>query len=59
MLKKIINEYEFKEYPKWVKDEDGVDVLVHNADEEKLALGESSEESDDQKVPSAKARKSK
>jgi hypothetical protein len=26
--------YEFKEYPKWVKKDDGTDVLVHSTEEE-------------------------
>lgn len=26
--------YEYKEYPKWVKDKDGKDVVANNAEEE-------------------------
>lgn len=31
--------YEYKEYPKWVKDKDGKDVIANNAEEEATVTG--------------------
>jgi len=37
-------EYEFREYPKWVENQDGKPVLVNDADEELATLGVAKEE---------------
>lgn len=37
--REFIAPYEFREYPKWVTLADGSQVLVHNAEEETVAVG--------------------
>ncbi|PYE21336.1 hypothetical protein C7410_115179 [Paraburkholderia silvatlantica] len=42
-IRQVAQEYEFREYPKWVKLADGKPFLVHDAEEENAAIGEKEE----------------